>query len=130
MTRRIWTWMAAAAALGLAACGSDSNGSAAPAPAPPTAGQCTPPATPTATFAQVQPILTAKCGTCHGTAWGSPDRATSYAAAKAQVNTASPDTSALLQKGDARVAHAGGDRLDPAEVTSITAWIRECAQNN
>ena len=46
------------------------------------------------------------------------------------MNTTTPDDSLLLQKGDARTAHAGGDQLDPAEVTSVTAWIRECAQNN
>lgn len=122
MTRRIWTWAVAAAALGVAACGdSSSDGGAA---APP---QCTPPATRTATFTQVHPILTTKCGACHGTAWGSTDRATAYAAAKATVDVTNPESSALLQKGDARVSHAGGDQLDPAQATSLTAWIRECA---
>jgi mono/diheme cytochrome c family protein len=115
--------LAVAAAVGLAACGSDSSsGGGAPAPA-----QCTPPATRTATFTQVYPILTAKCGACHGTAWGSPDRATAYAAAKAKVDVTNPPNSLLLQKGDGRVSHAGGDQLDPAQVTSLTAWIQECA---
>jgi hypothetical protein len=123
--------MVAVAALALAACGDDKdNGSPAPAPAPPAPLTCTPPATPTATFAQVHPILTSKCGACHGTAWGSADRATAYAAAKAQVNTSNPDQSALVLKGDGRTTHAGGDRLDPGEATSLTTWIRECAQNN
>jgi hypothetical protein len=38
--------------------------------------------------------------------------------------------STLIQKGDGQVAHAGGDQLDPGEVTSITTWVTECAQNN
>lgn len=128
MTRRTGNLIVAlAVALGLAACGDDDDDAPAPAPAPQT---CTPPATPTATFAQVHPILTSKCGTCHGTTWGSATRQTAYDAAKARVNTTTPDESVLIQEGDARVAHGGGDRLDPAEVTSLTAWVRECAQNN
>jgi mono/diheme cytochrome c family protein len=128
--KRALVWVVAAAALGLAACGDDNddNGGAA-APAPTSTG-CTPPATPTATFAQVHPILTSSCGSCHGTSFGSSDRATAYAAASSRVSTTTPDDSLLLQKGDARTTHAGGDQLDPAEVTSVTAWIRECAQNN
>ncbi len=127
--KRTLVWAVAAAALGLAACGDDDDdngGAAAPGPQ-----ACTPPATATAPFAAIQPILTSRCGSCHGTTFGSADRATAYAAAASRVNTTSPDSSVLLQKGDGRTAHGGGDALvDPAEVTSVTAWIRECAQNN
>jgi hypothetical protein len=47
-----------------------------------------------------------------------------------RVDTDTPAQSTLIQKGDNQVTHAGGDQLDPAEVTSITTWITECAQNN
>jgi hypothetical protein len=130
-TTRFWA-VALAGGLALAGCGDDDDddGAAAPAPTPPTTG-CTPPTTPTATFtAAVHPILTTRCGACHGTSFGSSTRATALAAAQARVNTTTPAQSLLIQKGDAQVAHAGGDQLDPAQVTSITAWVTECAQDN
>jgi OmcA/MtrC family decaheme c-type cytochrome len=102
-----------------------------PAPGPTPVTTTTPGPTTTATFSGVvQPILTSKCGSCHGTSFGSSTRATAYTAAQSRVNVTTPDSSLLIQKGDARVAHGGGDQLDPAQVTSITAWIREGAQNN
>lgn len=133
MTKK-WIWaMAAVAMLGLGACGDDDDddGAAAPGPTPTPTPAPTPPTTATAPFSTaVHPILTAKCGACHGTTFGSSDRATAYAAAQTRVNTAAPASSTLLQKGNGTVAHAGGDQLDPAEVTSITTWITEGAQNN
>jgi hypothetical protein len=121
-----------AAALGLAACGDDDNGSPAPGPQ-----ACTPPAAPAAFFAEgVHPILTSKCTPCHGDSattlpkFGATDRTTAYTAARAAVNLTSPAQSALIRKGDAQVAHAGGDQLDPDQVATITTWVEECARNN
>jgi hypothetical protein len=131
MTTR-WLWaVALAAGVGLAGCGDDDDdGAAAPPPTTPPTG-CTPPTTATATFSEdVHPILIANCGACHGTTFGSSTRATAYAAALTRVNTTTPAQSTLIQKGDAQVTHAGGDQLDPGEVTSITTWVEECAQNN
>ncbi len=102
-----------------------------PTPGPTPVTTTTPGPTTTATFSGVvQPILTSKCGSCHGTTFGSTNRATAYTAAQSRVNVTTPDSSLLIQKGDARVAHGGGDQLDAAQVTSITAWIQAGAQNN
>jgi hypothetical protein len=135
MTKR-WFWaLALAASVGLAGCGDDDDddgGAAAPPPTttPPPTG-CQPPATATVTFSGVvHPILIAKCGGCHGTTFGSSTRATAYAAAQTRVNTTTPAQSILIQKGNNEVTHAGGDQLTAAEVTSITTWVTECAQNN
>lgn len=124
---RSWLWGAVAAAgLAVAGCGDDNDNGGAAAP-----GACTPPARATAFFHEdVHPVLTSRCTPCHADAWGSADRATAYAAARARVNTASPAQSVLIQKGDAQVTHGGGDRLDPEQVATITAWVRECAPNN
>jgi hypothetical protein len=78
----------------------------------------------------VHPTLIANCGGCHGTTFASTNRATAYAAAQTRVDTDAPAQSVLIQKGDNQVAHVGGDQLDPGEVTSITTWVTECAQNN
>lgn len=133
MTNRMAAWAVAAAAglvLGLSACGDDDDDGGGGTPAP-TPAQCTPPATATAPFTTaVQPILTSKCGTCHGTTFGSSDRATAHAAALSRVNTSTPAQSTLLQKGNGTVAHGGGDALTDQEVTTLTTWVTECAQNN
>jgi hypothetical protein len=138
MTTRWFLAVALAAGLGLAGCGDDDDddgGAAAPPPTTPPA-TCTPPATATAPFSTaVHPILTARCASCHGTSYGSATVATARAAAQARVDTANPEQSTLVQKGDGRVAHGGGDALDPGlttttEVTTVTTWITECAQSN
>jgi hypothetical protein len=141
MTMR-WFWaVALAAGLGLAGCGDDDDDGGAAAPPPTTPQTCTPPATATAPFATaVHPILTSRCTPCHGDTatlpkYGATDRNTAFTAAHAAVNTANPEQSLLVQKGDGRVTHGGGDRLDPGvatttEVTTVLTWIRECAQNN
>jgi hypothetical protein len=123
-----------AAAVGLAACGDDDDEAPAPAPGPAT---CTPPTTPTVFFADdVHPLLQAQCTPCHGDSattlpkYGSADRATAYTAVRAAVNPTAPAQSTLIRKGDAQVAHGGGDALDPEHVASITAWVTECARNN
>jgi hypothetical protein len=46
------------------------------------------------------------------------------------VDTSSPGQSTLVQKGNGTVAHGGGDALTDPEVTTLTTWITECAQNN
>jgi hypothetical protein len=133
MTRALWV-AATAAVLGLAACGSDNNdngGSGANKPA-----ACTPPATATVKFStDVHPLLQSKCGTCHGDAgtlpkFGSADVATSYAAVKADVDTANPAASKLLVKGLGGASHGGGAPLTTADAQKIQQWITECAQNN
>jgi hypothetical protein len=133
MTKR-WFWaLALAASLGVAACGDDDDddGAAAPPPAAPPPAGCTPPTTASVTFGEdVHPILTTNCVPCHSSSYGSSDRAASYAAVQPRVNTTDPAQSELIRKGNGEVAHGGGDQLDPAEVTSITTWITECAQNN
>jgi hypothetical protein len=135
MTTRWFLAVALAAGLGLAGCGDDDDDDGGGAPAPPPV-TCTPPATATAPFSTaVHPILTARCGSCHGTSYGSSTVATALAAAQAQANTADPEQSTLIQKGDGRVAHGGSDALDPGlttttEVTTVTTWITECAQSN
>jgi hypothetical protein len=62
--------------------------------------------------------------------FGADNITTAYNATFDAVNTTTPAESLLIQKGDGQVTHGGGDRLDPAHVTSITTWITECAQNN
>jgi hypothetical protein len=135
MTNR-WLWaVLVAAGLGLAACGDDDNGGGGAAAPGPTG--CTTTAAATVFFHEdVHPILVAKCTPCHGDAattlpkFGSADRTTSYTAAHAAVNTTTPSQSLLIRKGDAQVTHGGGDQLDPAQVTTITKWVQECALNN
>jgi hypothetical protein len=140
MTTRWFLAVALAAGLGLAGCGDDDDddgGAAAPPPTPPTPpATCTPPATATAPFATaVHPILMNKCTPCHGDAatlprYGATDPDLAFTAARAAVDTANPAQSQLIRKGDGQVAHGGGDALDPAEVTTLTTWVTECAQNN
>jgi hypothetical protein len=143
MTMRWSLAVALAAGLALAGCGDDDNGGGAAAPPPqqPQPQTCTPPTTATATFSgAVHPILMNRCTPCHGDTatlprYGATDRNTAFTAAQAAVNTTNPEQSLLVQKGDGRVAHGGGDRLDPGlatttEVTTVLTWIRECAQNN
>ncbi|HET8539457.1 MAG TPA: hypothetical protein VFL83_06260 [Anaeromyxobacter sp.] len=130
MTRSLWVVAAAALGLGLAACGDDDDGGNGQPAA------CTPPATATVRFAaDVHPILTASCGTCHGDAgtlskFGSATDQTSYDAVKAKVSTATPAQSRLLVKGNGGDGHVGGDRLSDADSARIQTWIAECAQDN
>jgi hypothetical protein len=132
MTMRWFLPVALASGLALAGCGDDDDGDGGAAAPPPQQPQtCTPPTTPTATFSgAVHPILTSKCTPCHADSFGSSNVATSFAAARARVDVTSPAQSTLIRKGDAQVAHGGGDRLDPADVTTLTTWVTECAQNN
>ncbi len=128
-TRSLWAF-AVAALIGLAGCGDDDDdGGGTPV-------VCTPPGTATVMFAaDVHPILTASCGTCHGDAgtaakYGSATAATSYAAVQAKVNTTAPATSVLLVTANGGNGHPGGDRLSDLDSATVLAWITECAQNN
>ncbi len=134
MTRSVWAVGVAAAVLGLAACGSD-NGSSSNGGNKPAA--CTPPATPTVKFsANVYPILTAKCGTCHNDAsttlpkFASASVQTSYQAVSQFVDTAHPAQSPILVWGTGGNAHPGGAALDTTDAQTVQTWITECAQNN
>lgn len=98
--------------------------------APPTTPPTTPPATTVSFATQVHPILTASCTPCHGTTFASSAVATAFTGAQTRVNTSAPAESLLLTKGNALVAHGGGDRLSDADTQTILTWIQEGATNN
>jgi len=83
----------------------------------------------------VEPILNAKCKSCHGGSgnFSITTSTTPYAGVTPFVNTTSATTSALLQKGSGSVGHGGGDQLGGTTSTSyitIRDWISEGALNN
>jgi cytochrome c5 len=96
-------------------------------------GPATTPTAPQTTVSfstQVHPILTTSCTPCHSGTFASSTGATSFAEAQTRVNTGAPAQSALLQKGNAQVAHGGGDKLSDADAQTILTWIQEGATNN
>ncbi|HEX6313980.1 MAG TPA: ethylbenzene dehydrogenase-related protein, partial [Gemmatimonadaceae bacterium] len=87
------------------------------------------------TFAAVQTILTARCGTCHHAASGRTFLITmdSLALLKSGlVNPTDPGTSMLTQKPRSATAHGGGvvSTLTAADIQSIEDWIGKQPQLN
>jgi len=82
---------------------------------------------------QVHPILTAKCGTCHGTTstigkWGSASADESYTETQQIVDLTTPAQSPLIVSGNGGGGHP--DALTDAEVQTITTWIQQGAMDN
>ena len=129
MTKRLLWAVALAAGIGLAGCGDDDDDDGG-APAPPPA-TCTPPTAPTATFsAAVRPIPHDEVRRLSRHLLRQLDAGDGLRRREVSRERHDPASSVLLTKGDGQVAHGGADQLDPAQVTSITTWIVECAQDN
>jgi hypothetical protein len=86
--------------------------------------------------ADVDPVLTSKCGACHG-AGGvasassfrlSGDTGADYGVVTRLVSTSAPASSTLLQRASG-VSHGGGTVLAPssADYQTIETWISEGA---
>ncbi len=79
----------------------------------------------------VKPILTRKCAGCHGYSGRfSITRNTPYAGTMQFVNTTTPASSRLLQKGSGSISHGGGSIFTSTDVTTIRDWISQGAKNN
>ena len=118
---RKWLWMVGVAALAVgAACGDDDDGDDDGAGNVPADGN--PPAAQVSFEQQIHPVLVAKCGACHGTAWGSSNVSTSYQAALLEVETSTPANSDLYERGNGESGHA--KVFSDAEAALVLQWIR------
>jgi uncharacterized membrane protein len=122
---RKWLWMVGVAALALgAACGDDDDGDDDGAGNVPADGN--PPAAQVSFEQQIHPVLVAKCGACHGTAWGSSNVSTSYQAALLEVETSTPANSDLYERGNGESGHA--KVFSDAEAALVLQWIEQGAK--
>lgn len=84
----------------------------------------------------VYPVLQQKCQMCHSTTSGRRFQVDSTASAthanltaNALIDTVTPSSSLLLQKGSGAVSHSGGNALGTSYTTVLT-WIQEGGSNN
>ena len=113
----------AALAVG-AACGGSDNGDGGGAGDIP--ADANPPAAEVSFEQQIHPVLVAKCGACHGAAWGSPNVNTSYQAALLEVETSTPTNSDLYERGNGGGGHA--KVFSDAEAALVLQWIQQGAK--
>jgi len=83
----------------------------------------------------VLPILNTQCASCHGTSgnFSITTSTTAYSGVTPFINTTSPTSSVLLQKGTGVVGHGGGNQLGgttSVNYITIRDWITQGALNN